>query len=217
MIFPSCIWDISMNPNKRNPHQRNEKSEILEKEKSEVINSFSSRNCFLIKYSCLRWRMAIFHYPFTKMKLSASCPLLSLIISFINPDQGSSSTLEASTRKVLSRSWTIKFRCSKETYWAHPVESRNVQTQEKHRQEKTKARKRKEKGREWIPAEKWAPEIEQKDRRTKVRSKILHMMIFGPITLKTHFGPIILSFVTLSHGLRYVPEKPISIKHEYWN
>ena len=27
--------------------------------------------------------MAIFHYPFTIMKLSASCPLLSLIISFI--------------------------------------------------------------------------------------------------------------------------------------
>ena len=43
--------------------------------------------------------MAIFHYPFTDMKLSASCPLFSLIISFINPDQGSPSTLEASTRK----------------------------------------------------------------------------------------------------------------------
>ena len=104
MIFPSCIWDIWINPNKRNPHQRNEKSEILEKEKSEVINSFSSRNCFLIKYLCLRWRMAIFHYPFTKIKLSASCPLLSLIISFINLDQGSPSTLKANTRKVLSKS-----------------------------------------------------------------------------------------------------------------
>ena len=33
--------------------------------------------------------------------------------------------------------------------------------------------------------------------------------------LKIHFGPIILSFVTLSHGLCYVPEKSISIKHEY--
>ena len=65
------------------------------------------------------------------------------------------------------------------------------------------------------PAEKEAPKIEKKDKRTKVRSKILHMMILGPITLKTHFGPIILSFVTLSHGLRYVPEKPISIKREY--
>ena len=83
MIFPSCIWDIWINPNKRNPHQRNEKSEILEKEKYEVINSFSSRNCSLIKYLWLRWRMAIFHYPFTKMKLSASYLLLNLIISFI--------------------------------------------------------------------------------------------------------------------------------------
>ena len=84
---------------KRNPHKRHEKSETLEKEKSEVLNSFSSRNCFLIKYSCLRWRMAIFHYPFTNLKLSVSCPFLSLIIFFINPDQGLPSTLEASTRK----------------------------------------------------------------------------------------------------------------------
>ena len=38
MIFPSCIWDIWINSNERNPHQRNKKSEILEKEKSEVIN-----------------------------------------------------------------------------------------------------------------------------------------------------------------------------------
>ena len=83
MIFLSCIWDIWMNPNKRNFHQRSKKSEILEKEKSEVINSFSSKNCSLIKYFCLRWRMTIFHYPFTKIKLSASCPFLSLIISFI--------------------------------------------------------------------------------------------------------------------------------------
>ena len=72
-----------MNLNKRNPHQRNEKSETLKKEKSEVINHFSSRNCSLIKYLCLGSRMAILHYPFTKMKLSASYPLLSLIISFI--------------------------------------------------------------------------------------------------------------------------------------
>ena len=57
--------------------------------------------------------------------------------------------------------------------------------------------------------------IAKEDRRTKVRSKILHMMILGPNTLKTHFGPIILSFVTLSHGLRYVPKKLISIKYEY--
>ena len=66
-----------------------------------------------------------------------------------------------------------------------------------------------------IPTEKGAPKIAKEDRRTKVKSKILHMMILGPNTLKTHFGPIILSFVTLSHGLRYVPEKPILIKHEY--
>ena len=90
-----------------------------------------------------------------------------------------------------------------------------MQTQEKHKQERTKARKRKKKRWERFLAEKEAPEMEQEDRRTKDRNEILHMMILGPITLKTHFGPIILSFVTLSHGLRYVLEKPISIKHEY--
>ena len=68
---------------------------------------------------------------------------------------------------------------------------------------------------ERIPTEKGAPEIEKEDKRTKVRSKILHMMILGPNTLEIHFGPIILSFVTLSHGLCYVLETPISIKHEY--
>ena len=113
------------------------------RKKSEVINHFSSKNCFLIKYLCLRWRMAIFHYPFTDLKLFASGPLLSLIISFINPDQGSPSTLEASIRKVLSKSWTIRFWFLKEKYWTHPAESENVQTQEKHKQERTKARKRK--------------------------------------------------------------------------
>ena len=81
-------------------------------------------------------------------------------------------------------------------------------------QARKKARKRKKKI-ERILVEKGAPEIAKKDRKTKVESKILHMMILGPNTLKTHFGPIILSFVTLSHGLRYVPEKSISIKHEY--
>ena len=33
MIFPSCIWDIWMNPNQRNPHQINEKSENSRKRK----------------------------------------------------------------------------------------------------------------------------------------------------------------------------------------
>ena len=202
-----------MNPNKRNPHQRNEKSETLEKEKSEVINHFSSRNCSLIKYLCLKWRMAILHYPFTKMKLSASCPLLSLIISFITLTKDHPPHWRQVQEKSFQKSWIIKFWCSKEKYWTRPVKSRNVQIQEKRKQEKTKVRKK----REWILIEKGAPEIEQEDRRTKVRSKILHMMILGPNTLKTHFGPIILSFVTLSHGLRYVLEKPISIKHEYWN
>ena len=37
-------FEFWINPNKRNLHQRNEKSETLEKEKSEVINHFSSRN-----------------------------------------------------------------------------------------------------------------------------------------------------------------------------
>ena len=68
---------------------------------------------------------------------------------------------------------------------------------------------------ERIPAKKGAPKIAKKDRRTKLKSKILHTMILGPITLKTNFGLIILSFVTLNHGLHYGPKKPISIKHEY--
>ena len=88
-----------------------------------------------------------------------------------------------------------------------------MQIQEKHKHEKTKASKKKRWER--IPVEKGALKIEKEDRRTKVKSKILHMMILGPITLKTHFGPIILSFVTLSHDLCYVPKKSISIKHEY--
>ena len=92
--------------------------------------------------------------------------------------------------------------------------------QEKHKQEKPKASKKKKRQdekerRERIPAEKGALEIQKEDRRTKIRRKILHMMILGPNTLETHFGHIILSFVTLSHSLRYVPGKPISIKHEY--
>ena len=33
MIFPSCIWDIWINPNKRNSHKRNEKSENSRKRK----------------------------------------------------------------------------------------------------------------------------------------------------------------------------------------
>ena len=80
---------------------------------------------------------------------------------------------------------------------------------------KNKSKQKRKKRWERIPAENGAPETAKEDKRTKDRSKILHMMIFGPNTLKIHFGPIILSFVTLSHGLRYVLEKPISIKHEY--
>ena len=86
--------------------------------------------------------MAIFHYPFTKKKLSASCPLLSLIISFINPDQGSPSTLEASTRKVLSEVMNNQVLVLKRKAQArktvHPTESKNVQTQEEHKQKKSK-------------------------------------------------------------------------------
>ena len=87
-------------------------------------------------------------------------------------------------------------------------------TSKKEQKQKKKKQDEKER-RERIPAEKGALEIQKEDRRTKVRRKILHMMILGPNTLETHFGPIILSFVTLSHSLRYVPGKPISIKHEY--
>ena len=89
-----------------------------------------------------------------------------------------------------------------------------MQIQEKHKQAKIEAKASKKKI-ERIPTKKGAPEIAKEDRMTKVKSKILHMMILGPNTLKTYFGPIILSFVTLSHDLCYVPEKPISIKHEY--
>ena len=90
-----------------------------------------------------------------------------------------------------------------------------MQIQEKHKQAKIEAKASKKKKIERITIEKGAPEIAKEDRRTKVESKILHMMILGPNTLKAHFGSIILSFITLSHDLRYVPEKPISIKHEY--
>ena len=101
-----------------------------------------------------------------------------------------------------------------------------MQIREKHKQAKieAKASKKKRDGKKSqlrkrderrIPAENGASEIEQKDRRTKDKSEILHKMILGPNTLKTPFGPIILFFVTLSHGLRYVLEKPILIKHEY--
>ena len=40
-------------------------------------------------------------------------------------------------------------------------------------------------------------------------------MIFGQITLKYSFGPIIFSFETINPGLYYVPEKSILIKHGY--
>ena len=83
-----------------------------------------------------------------------------------------------------------------------------MQIQEKHKQAKIEAKASKKKKIERIPAEKGAPEIAKEDRMTKVRSKILYMMILGPNTLKTYFGPIILSFITLSHGLRYVLESP---------
>ena len=166
MIFPSCIWDIWINPNKRNPYQRNEKFETLEKEKSEVINHFSLRNCSLIKYLCLRWRMTIFHYPFTDMKLSASYPLLSLIISFITLIKDHLSHWKQIQEKSFQKSWTIKFWCSKEKYWTHPAKSRNVQTQEKHKQGKQKQAKKRWKR---IPSKKGALEIAKEDRRTKVK------------------------------------------------
>ena len=149
-----------MNPNKRNLHQINEKSEILEKEKSEVINHFSSRNCFLIKYLCLRWRMAIFHYPFTIMKLSASGPFLSLIISFKNLDQRLPSTLRQVQEKFIQKSWTIKFWCSRKKYWTHPAESGTVQIQEKHKQEK-----------KWGKISSWKGSTRNRTRRQKDKSQ----------------------------------------------
>ena len=81
--------------------------------------------------------MAIFHYPFTDLKLSVSCPFLSLIISFINPDQGLPSTLNANTKK--------SFQDHKQSSSGAQMKSTelillvgDVQTQEKHEQAKKK-------------------------------------------------------------------------------
>ena len=62
-----------------------------------------------------------------------------------------------------------------------------MQIQEKPKASKKKRQDEKER-RERIPVEKGALEIQKEDRRTKVRRKILHMMILGPNTLKTHLG-----------------------------
>ena len=134
-----------------------------------MINSFSSRNCFLIKYLCLRWRMTIFHYPFTKMKLSASYSLLSLIISFItlikdypphwrqiqeksfqDHEQSSSGAQKKSIELTLLEMWMCKYKKST--------------SKKKNKQERKKRWER-------IPAEKGAPETAKEDRRTKVRSE----------------------------------------------
>ena len=57
MVFPSCIQDIWINPNKQENIEETKEISIEEtrnlefsrKKKSEVINQFSLRNCFLIK------------------------------------------------------------------------------------------------------------------------------------------------------------------------
>ena len=103
--------------------------------------------------------MAIFHYPFTIMKLSASCPLLSLIISFItltkdhpphwrqvqeksfqDHEQSSSDAQKKSTELILLKAEMCKHKKS---------------TSNKSKKKKRKRRKR-------IPAENGAPEIAKK-------------------------------------------------------
>ena len=56
MVFPSCIQDIWINPNKKenventkNPHEKNEKPRILKKEDLKCLNPFFSGNRSLIK------------------------------------------------------------------------------------------------------------------------------------------------------------------------
>ena len=138
---------------------------ILEKENlSKMINYFSSRNCSLIKYLCLRWRMAIFYYPFTDMKLSASYPILSLIISFITLTRITLHIRGKYKKKSFQKSWTIKFWCSKEKYWTHPARSENMQTQEKHKQGKQKQAK-KEMGKN--PKWKWSTENRKRIQKDK--------------------------------------------------
>ena len=144
----------------------------LEKEKSEMINHFSSRNCFLIKYLCLRWWMAIFHYPFTNLKLSASCPLLSLIISFItltkdhpphwrqvqeksfqNHEQSSADAQKKSTELILLKAETCK----------HKKSTSNKSKKKKKRKDKMK----KETGKNLS----WKGSIRNRKRRQKDKSQ----------------------------------------------
>ena len=149
--------------------------------------------------------MAIFHYPFTETKLSTSYPLLNLIVLFITLTKDHPPHWRQVQEKSIQNHKQSSSRAQKKSTELTMLEM------EMCKYKKSKQKKKIER----ITAEKGAPEIAKEDRRTKVESKILHKMILGPNTLKAHFGPIILSFVTLSHGLHYVPEKPISIKHEY--
>ena len=112
--------------------------------------------------------MAIFHYPFTNMKLSASYALLSLIISFINPDQGLPSTLEARTKKVLSEIMNnqilvLKRKVLNSSCWKEKcANTRKAQV-------RTKARKKKEKKMRKNPSWKWS--IRNSKKRQKDKSQ----------------------------------------------
>ena len=164
---------------------------ILKKENLKWLNSFFSGNCSLIKYLYLRWRMTIFHYPFTKMKLSASYPLLSLIISFI----------------TLTKDHPPHWRQIQEkSFQDHKQSSSGAQKKStelillkaemcKHKKNTSKENKSKQKKRwERIPAEKGAPKIAKEDRRTKVRSKSFTWWFLVQSPLKHILG--LLSFLS---------------------
>ena len=59
--------------------------------------------------------MAILHYPFTDLKLSASYSPFEPDNFFHNPDQGSPSTLEASTRKSFQNHKQSSFDAQKKS------------------------------------------------------------------------------------------------------
>ena len=112
--------------------------------------------------------MAIFHYPFAKIKLFASYPLLSLIISFITLTKDH----PPHWRQVQKRS----FQNHKQSSSGAQKKSTKLTLLEvemwKHKKSTSKENKSKQKKKwERILAEKGAPKIEKEDRRTKVKSK----------------------------------------------
>ena len=87
--------------------------------------------------------MTIFHYPFTKIKLSASCPLLSLIISFIILTKDHPPHWKQIQEESFQDHKQSSSGAQKKSIELILHESENVQTQEKHKQKKTRKRKKK--------------------------------------------------------------------------